>query len=73
MQTGGSGLGDAAFLLYGIVRATRPTTVVEIGSATGAQRLRHFRWAVARIDLVTFTRSILTYLTHGPTMNAKIR
>lgn len=30
-----SGLGDAAFLLYGLVRAMRPAVVVEIGSARG--------------------------------------
>jgi predicted O-methyltransferase YrrM len=30
-----SGLGDGAWLLYGIVRAAKPQTVVEIGSAQG--------------------------------------
>ncbi len=30
-----SGLGDAGFLLYGLVRAVKPQTVVEIGSARG--------------------------------------
>ena len=30
-----SGLGDAGFLLYGLVKAAKPNTVVEIGSARG--------------------------------------
>lgn len=30
-----SGLGDSAFLLYGLVKAAKPKTVVEIGSARG--------------------------------------
>jgi predicted O-methyltransferase YrrM len=30
-----SGLGDAAFLLYGLVKAAKPLVVVEIGSARG--------------------------------------
>jgi predicted O-methyltransferase YrrM len=33
--TGHSGLGDSAFLLYGLVRSAKPKVVVEIGSARG--------------------------------------